>query len=65
MNSLIPLWIIGVPFIALLALSFSFKGSSAMGGSLPRLEPRSTHGAIDRSAPLFDPIAPGAPRRTV
>ena len=32
MNSLVPLWIIGAPFIAVLILAFSFKGPSAMGG---------------------------------
>jgi len=31
-GTLIPLWIIGGPFIGLLILSFSFKGSSAMEG---------------------------------
>ena len=40
MNTLIPVWILGGPFVALLILAFSFKGSSAMGGSLPRLPPR-------------------------
>jgi len=29
---LIPLWIIGGPFIGLLILAFSFKGPSAMSG---------------------------------
>jgi hypothetical protein len=36
MNTLIPLWIIGGPFIGLLILSFAFKGQSAMGGRVPR-----------------------------
>ncbi len=65
MNSLIPLWIIVGPFVALLILSFSFKGSSAMGGTAPRLEPRRTDLAIDHSAPLFDPMHADAPRRHV
>lgn len=30
---LIPMWIIGGPFIGLLILSFSFKGPSSMGGT--------------------------------
>jgi hypothetical protein len=38
MHSFIPLWIIGGPFLGLLILSFSFKGPSAMGGSVPRAE---------------------------
>lgn len=29
---LIPLWIIGGPFIGMLILAFSFKGPSAMSG---------------------------------
>lgn len=32
MNSLIPLWILGGPFAALIILSFSFRGPSAMSG---------------------------------
>jgi len=31
---LIPLWIIGGPFIGLLILAFSFKGPSAMSGGM-------------------------------
>jgi len=31
-GTLIPIWIIGGPFIGLLILSFCFKGSSAMEG---------------------------------
>jgi hypothetical protein len=31
-GTLIPLWIIGGPFIGLLILSFAFKGPSAMSG---------------------------------
>ncbi len=33
MNSLIPMWILGGPFVGLLILAFSFKGPSAMGGN--------------------------------
>jgi hypothetical protein len=40
MNTLIPVWIIGGPVIGILILAFSFKGPSAMGGSLPRIPPR-------------------------
>ncbi len=73
MHSLVPLWIIGGPFVGLLVLSFSFKGQSAMGGSLPRVEPRRTDMAtavhrdipVDSAAPLLDPIHPTAPRRFV
>lgn len=63
MNPLIPLWIIGGPFIGLLFLFFAFKGPSAMGGSAPRLPPRGH--APDDSAPLFDPLHADAPRRLV
>jgi hypothetical protein len=31
-GTLIPMWIIGGPFVGLLILAFSFKGSSAMSG---------------------------------
>jgi hypothetical protein len=31
-GTLIPVWIIGGPFIGLLILAFSFKGPSAMSG---------------------------------
>jgi hypothetical protein len=65
MNSLIPLWIIGGPFIGLLILSFSFRGPSAMGGSLPRWTPSGREGSMDSSAPLLDPTYPDAPRRRV
>jgi hypothetical protein len=64
MSVLVPIWIIGGPFIAILILSFAFKGPSAMGGGGPRLTPRDGT-AIDPSAPFLDPIASGAPRRTV
>ncbi len=65
MNMFIPAWIIGGPFIGLLILSFSFKGPSAMGGTAPRLPPRSRDGSSDLSAPISDPMYPGAPRRIV
>jgi hypothetical protein len=65
MNPLVPAWIIGAPFIGLLILSFSFKGSSAMGGSAPRLPPRRTDDLTDPSAPLLDPMHPHAPRRNI
>jgi hypothetical protein len=65
MMPFIPLWIIGGPFIGLLILAFSFKGPSAMGGSAPRLPARGREGVLDQSAPLADPLHPGAPRRYV
>jgi len=65
MNPLIPIWIIAGPFIGILILSFSFKGSSAMGGTYPRLAPRGLDGPVDPSAPLLDPMYPDAPRRIV
>jgi hypothetical protein len=37
-SPLIPLWIIGGPFIGLLILSFSFKGPSSMSGPGMRSE---------------------------
>jgi hypothetical protein len=63
MNPLIPLWIIGGPFVGLLILSFSFKGPSAMGGSMPRLAPRGRDLAAELSAPLVEPMRSDAPRR--
>jgi hypothetical protein len=65
MNPLIPLWIIGGPFIGLLILAFSFKGPSAMGGTAPRLAPRASNGYPDPAAPLLDPMHPKAPRRFI
>lgn len=65
MSPLIPLWIIGGPFVGLLILSFSFKGPSSMGGSGERLPPRGHEGSIDASAPLLDPLHGSAPRRLV
>ena len=72
MHALIPVWILGGPFVALLILAFSFKGSSAMGGSLPRLPPRDRdyrrehdYRPLDASAPALEPMHPDAPRRAV
>jgi len=72
MNALIPVWILGAPFVALLILAFSFKGSSAMGGSSPRLPPRDRdyrrerdYRPLDASAPTLEPMHPDAPRRKV
>jgi hypothetical protein len=71
MNTFIPLWIIGGPFIGLLILFFSFKGPSAMGGSVPRLAPRGRSMSagrdmpVDSSAPLLQPMHPDAPRRLI
>jgi hypothetical protein len=65
MTTFIPVRILGGPFVGLLILAFSFKGSSAMGGSGPRQPPRGRDVAVDASAPLLDPVAPGAPRRVV
>jgi hypothetical protein len=64
MNTFIPLWIIGGPFIGILILAFSFKGPSAMGGGGPRIPPR-RHGGLDTSEPLLDPVHADAPRRYV
>ena len=65
MQSFIPMWIIGGPFVALLVLSFMFKGPSAMGGVGTRYPPRGQDYVPDPSAPLMDPMHPGAPRRHV
>jgi hypothetical protein len=62
MNTLVPIWILGGPFIGLVILAFAFKGPSAMGGTLPRTLPRE-RAVNDRSAPILDPIHPDAPRR--
>jgi hypothetical protein len=64
MHTFIPVWIIGGPFIGILLLSFAYRGPSAMGGSLPRIPPRRA-GGLDHSAPIFDPLHPDAPRRSV
>jgi hypothetical protein len=63
MNSLIPLWIIGGPFVGLLILSFSFKDSRAMTESMSL--PRDRDIPADPSAPLLQPMHPNAPRRFV
>jgi len=65
MNPLIPVWIIGGPVIGILILAFSFRGPSAMGGSLPRIPPRRRKVGMDSSAPLLDPMHPDSPRRYV
>jgi hypothetical protein len=71
MDTLIPLWIIGGPFVGVLILSFAFKGPSAMGGPVPRLVPRrlevhvARETSVDRSAPVLEPMHPDAPRRLV
>ena len=36
MTNLIPVWILGAPFVGLLFLAFSFRGPSAMGGDRSR-----------------------------
>ncbi len=64
MSTFIPVWIIGGPFVGLLILSFAFKGPSAMGGVVPREAPRRDT-AVDRSAPLLEPLHREAPRRIV
>jgi hypothetical protein len=61
MSNLIPIWIIGAPFVSLLILSFSFKGLSAMRGDLPRPLPREL--SPGSSAPLLQPMHPDAYRR--
>ena len=33
MIDLVPVWILGAPFVAMLILAFSFKGPSAMNGT--------------------------------
>jgi len=64
MTNFIPVWILGAPFVGLLILLFSFKGPSAMGGDVPRALPRDRM-AIDPSAPLLQPMHPGAVRRNI
>lgn len=65
MNAFIPAWIIGGPFVGLLILSFSFKGPSTMGGSLPRIAPQDGFDSLTPSGPVSDALYPGAPRRKV
>jgi hypothetical protein len=63
MSTLVPVWILGAPFVGLLVLAFSFKGPSAMGGGLPRPLPR--HGsAPDTAAPAVQPLYPQARRNS-
>jgi hypothetical protein len=64
MHFLVPVWILGAPFVGLLILFLSFKGSSVMGGYLPRPLPRPVS-AIDSSAPILEPIHPNALRRNL
>jgi hypothetical protein len=61
MTNLIPVWILGAPFVGLLILSFSFKGASAMGRDLPRQMPNER--STDTSASILQPIHPDAARR--
>jgi hypothetical protein len=63
MYSLIPLWIIGGPFVGLLILSFSFKNGRAMTESMSL--PQDRDRPADPSAPLLQPMHPNAPRRFV
>lgn len=65
MNSLLPIWIIGGPFVGMLILAFAFKGPSAMGGLSSSTAPRGRSLPNDASAPLLDPMHPGAPRRNI
>ena len=53
MNSLIPVWILGAPFVALIILAYSFKGPGAMGSGLQRA-PHGYRSAIEppSSAPV-------------
>jgi hypothetical protein len=51
-DALIPVWIIGGPFVALLILAFSFRGPSSMSG--PGLANRREYGDRIVSASGFD-----------
>ena len=51
-DALIPVWIIGGPFIGLLILSFSFRGPSSMSG--PGLASRRFYGDRTVSGSGFD-----------
>ena len=62
MSALVPIWILGGPFIGLVILSFAFKGPSVMGGGT-RLG--RDHDTLRNPSPLLDPMAPGAPRRNL
>lgn len=59
MNALVPVWILGAPFVGVLILAFSFKGPSAMGGDLPR----GYRSPTNPTPSVLDPMHPGAPRR--
>jgi hypothetical protein len=61
MTNLIPVWILGAPFVGLLILSFSFKGASAMGRDLPRQMPNER--STDSPASPLQPAYPDAVRR--
>jgi hypothetical protein len=63
MNSLIPAWIIGGPLVGFVVLSLMFKGPSSMGGTGYRVADGRNE-AIDRSAPLLDPMHPESRRRS-
>ena len=69
MNTFIPVWILGGPFLGIILLSLVFKGQSAMGGSAPRLVRGRSESAYsyagDKSAPLSNAIHADAPRRLV
>ena len=65
MDMLIPVWIIGGPFVGLLILAFAFKGPSSMGGTVPRAAPRDRGGSRDTSASILEPTHANAPRRYV
>ena len=60
MATFLPVWILGASFLGVLVLSFSFKGPSAMGGHLPRPQPRGR--AVRDSLPSLQPIPADAAR---
>ncbi len=62
MPDLIPVWILGAPFVGVLILAFSFKGPSSMGGHLPRPLPR-TRFANHTSSPVLQPTHPDRVRK--
>jgi hypothetical protein len=62
MTSLIPVWILGAPFVGLLILSFSFKRPTAMAGDLPRTLTRDRM-ATDTSATPLQPMYSDAVHR--
>ncbi len=59
MTNLIPVWILGAPFVGLLILSFSFKGPSAMAAR-PVTRDRL---ATDPSATPLQPMYPDSVHR--